>query len=547
MPLTNTIRRVAWLLAALPPLLLSSDGLQAQQGLRRFTLTATGGPLNFVLPFDESFVLVGAASPELDSVVARVRELSPNGCTREQMEAACKSPITFRIPTWTRTPGVKSDSFALIMPALAPNRLYGLCLRRVSRPSKEELERLTTTAMEKLRARTKARDDAIRSAFTKVAMDSIRNEVVRSILAASGGSIRPASGLDTTIPMDEVTRAPLVALMRVHADRHDRQTRLELLTAALIASLRDLKAAHGETLNEAVRRFAVLPVRSRIGVPDDAVGVVQVLARLPADPPGIAAGRIPLAASDLLTPDPLAEQDYWSLAASLAMITNFRETDRALQAALDLLGIAGDPTTVAATSAIIALRGQVANAVIAGLQLRDALMAREALLRSFVGPTALSVVEAVTFVGTSTEGFKTRGGWYLGPDLGFILLPAPGIERIVPTVGLNVYFRPVNRQVPLSVKHPLGYRFSMTIGLLLSSLAEPSQRQDLFGNQSLLTGFGVRVTDGIRLGGGLVWFRARDPEDEVNVSYDLRATYYLSTSLDWDLKEFIGGLGSLFK
>lgn len=546
MPLTNTIRRVAWLLAALPPLLLTSTGLLAQQGLRRFPLTATGGPLSFVLPFDESFVLVGAASPELDSVYGFLVTLPAKGLSADSVNALCNHPGTVRIPTWRRPAGVDPDSFALVMPAMAPNRLHALCLYRSSRLTREDQTALVAKTLDQLRDRTQARDGAIRAAMdlNTAMVDTVRRELIRAIAAAGGAEGRKGSWFDSTVPLTDLTRAPLIVLKRKHVERHDAQVGLDL-------AQRDLRERfeafdQRDALRAALERFRALSYLQQSRAPAEAPGLAEVLARGPADIRGIATGRISLTASDL-SAGPVPEPNFWSATEVQLMITNLQATDASLRAALDLLDLVPDPASLRAMDAIKELRQRVTGTVLSAFRLRDAIAQRDATLKSFLGRVGLAVEDNLVFLGSSTETFETRGGWYLGPDLGFALLPVAGIERIVPTVGLNVYFQPVNRRVPLSVKGNFGYRFSVTIGLLLSSLAEPNRRQDLFGSQSLFTGVGMRVTDGLRIGTGFTWFRGRDPGNDVDETYVLRVTPYFSTSLDWDLRGFLGGLGTLFK
>jgi hypothetical protein len=109
-------------------------------------------------------------------------------------------------------------------------------------------------------------------------------------------------------------------------------------------------------------------------------------------------------------------------------------------------------------------------------------------------------------------------------------------------MGTNIYFRPVNRNAPLrslgSFRQTFSRRFSLTLGLTLSSIADDTSaggtQNDLFGNQSLMLGAGLRITDAMRLGTGAIVFKEDDPspliaEEKLNVSY------YLSLSFDIDV------------
>src|SRR6185503_8879409 len=154
----------------------------------------------------------------------------------------------------------------------------------------------------------------------------------------------------------------------------------------------------------------------------------------------------------------------------------------------------------------------------------------------------------------STLGnFTTSQKNYISLDAG--LSWAPELEEVVPYLGTNIYFRPVNRNAPLSslgnFRQTFSRRFSMTFGLTASSIADESSaggtQTDLFGNQSLMLGAGLRVTDAMRLGAGAIVFKEDDPSPLINEE-KLNTSYYLSLSFDIDVvslfaKPFASALG----
>jgi hypothetical protein len=71
-------------------------------------------------------------------------------------------------------------------------------------------------------------------------------------------------------------------------------------------------------------------------------------------------------------------------------------------------------------------------------------------------------------------------------------------------------------------------------------------RDNLFGNQALLAGAGLRITDTIRLGAGALLFKEKDPNPLIT-RFRVASTYYFSLSFDLNVaKAFKGGLGGLF-
>ena len=76
--------------------------------------------------------------------------------------------------------------------------------------------------------------------------------------------------------------------------------------------------------------------------------------------------------------------------------------------------------------------------------------------------------------------------------------------------------------------------------------SDPQTRDNLFGNQALLVGAGLRMTDTIRLGAGALVFKAKD-RNPLNSSFHVATTYYFTLSFDLNVaKAFKGGLGGLF-
>jgi hypothetical protein len=154
-----------------------------------------------------------------------------------------------------------------------------------------------------------------------------------------------------------------------------------------------------------------------------------------------------------------------------------------------------------------------------------------------------SVVKSVFVInGSSVGDFDTNSSWYVSADPG--LAWAPGIEKIVPYTGTNIYFRPVNRDTPLRLRSSFGRRFALSIGLTLGSVSEAGKRGDLFGSQALLVGFGYRITDAIRVSGGGLVFQKEDPNPLISHKR-LGAVPYFSMSFDWDVKKLTSVLSGI--
>jgi hypothetical protein len=152
--------------------------------------------------------------------------------------------------------------------------------------------------------------------------------------------------------------------------------------------------------------------------------------------------------------------------------------------------------------------------------------------------------------GSTTGNFATSQSNYVSADAGILF--APGLSESASYIGMNFYFRPVNKDADLRQFGSFSRRFAVTLGLTVQSLADGGNgttqtRQDLFGSQSLVLGAGLRVTNSFRLSGGAVVFKKKNSDPLVS-KYDLGASYYFSISFDLNVaRAFQGGLGNLFK
>ena len=151
----------------------------------------------------------------------------------------------------------------------------------------------------------------------------------------------------------------------------------------------------------------------------------------------------------------------------------------------------------------------------------------------------------VIIYGNTLGSFKTQQRRYISADFGFAF--AADLDKTIPYVGTNIYFRPVNKNAPLSQRGGFGRRFALNLGLTVSSIADssPETRKDLFGSNSLLIGAGWRLTDSLRIGGGAILFEGDDPNPLIE-DFSLTTSYYVSISFDWDVLSFFRNFGTLF-
>jgi hypothetical protein len=233
------------------------------------------------------------------------------------------------------------------------------------------------------------------------------------------------------------------------------------------------------------------------------------------------------------------------LEASLPILTSIPDADRtAIQ------------TLLAAAGPIRSARNQVDALVNLTARMRADLSARDQALTSLSTLVSVEARKVVVVDGTTVADFRTAQSWYIAMDAGFAYYFRIG--TMTPYVGANIYFRPVNKDAPLSLVDSFGRRFSLTFGITLNSIeqqgdngttvpAASKTRFDLLqNNRSLLLGAGLRVSQSLRVSGGVLVLKEKDTNPLIS-KQSVATVPYVSFSLDFDVASALkGGLGALF-
>ncbi len=152
----------------------------------------------------------------------------------------------------------------------------------------------------------------------------------------------------------------------------------------------------------------------------------------------------------------------------------------------------------------------------------------------------------VTMPGITSAEFVTRGEWYITADLGFACILLKPTAQIRPYLGVNFNIFPINRQADYSLFKSIKAKnikyflrgISVVTGVSVMALGTTEKYTDLFGTTSLLTGAGLRITDGLRLTLGSFW-SYRKPANVLTDNKKLVSDFYASLSLDWDLRNWL--------
>jgi hypothetical protein len=151
---------------------------------------------------------------------------------------------------------------------------------------------------------------------------------------------------------------------------------------------------------------------------------------------------------------------------------------------------------------------------------------------------------------TYNPDFVTNSKFYINLDVGFAYVWR--IDRAMAYSGFNIYFRPVDKTIPLSSYSGwdvITTRTSLLIGISLSSVAKANVRKGLIGDNAFILGGGFKLNPFLKVNGGWFMHYRYDPDPLVTQnSYHFSMSPFVSLSLDLDVKPLFSGLSdSIFK
>jgi hypothetical protein len=546
-------------------------------GFAEIGVNLNAGTFDRVLPFDVPIRICGAVPAGSTNVsvqyaVSKTANLSVDAnCNLLAPAGAQWLPAT---PISGRLDGT---TFRVILPPLDADRYYSFCFRRRAQIPPDVAAAFKPKAREVL---DQGLAQVTSGDLTAEQSQKLRVQLYQGLLDAAGADVAVVQGtvFDTTPGYDELRGTGkfhgLVQSVLDPQRRRDRivegnaRTGIPPLSEQQLALQQALQAVPGsKALSDLLTRIeAEAPttpsLREMLAGRDLTAGVA--LAHADDEHLFLAAfGREPGAPPpNLEDPDQAASlaNSYAASSQALSALAGLVRKAIQMPPAIPLqtplsaddakaLGDLVDPAKGAlprAANLAFALSGLAEN-------LQTALVERSAALDQLADKVKLEVAGVEVVDGSTTGNFATSQTNYISADAGLVF--APTLKQGVTYVGMNFYWRPVNKDANLSqlgnFRQTFTRRFSNTLGLTVQSLADGGSgaaqtRQDLFGSQSLVLGAGVRITNSFRFSGGAVVFRKKDRNPLVS-SYSLATTYYLSLSFDLNVaKAFQGGLGGLF-
>jgi hypothetical protein len=198
---------------------------------------------------------------------------------------------------------------------------------------------------------------------------------------------------------------------------------------------------------------------------------------------------------------------------------------------------------VSRTGEVAQARGFAARLAGAVTSLQTEIGQRDQALDDLARQVKETAVSDVWVDATTTGNASTFQRYYISLDLGFLY--SWNVSKLVPYAGTNIYFVPINTNVPLSQKGGFGRRFSVTLGYTLQSIADQRTRDDFAGSGALVAGAGFRVTESIRFGAGALLFYKKNSNPLIT-GETVAAAPYVSFSFDVNVAKSFSKIGQVF-
>lgn len=522
----------------------------------------TGG----VLPFDTPFAFTGTVSDRTRKIVARYSEVDPTGQLTSAMDVPASAGSAKGSPlVWERDPitTIAANAvvpFRLVTGELTAKKYYVFTFDIQADPKPEDITKFTARSRTIIAA---VFDDLNSLDIQAQVFPAIRDQLQKQLVSAAGSGFQinaPGTIFDSGATWDQIGKDFQEVILL--GGGHSQSLKLLILgdRSVNVPGLNDKVSAAGRSLAPALalgRKVVDGLVSQGTAIPAERADVVAFV-RLAdfqvaevvrgADPDAITA-KLAITGVPSMSELDAREAGYRK---SIERTAEVRQWIRQLETAGTLqqlvtanLITATDRTNATADAGPLSqAERDLGNARQQINTIRVYLNDRTQLLDRLVELLQIVAVSSVTVTSSTVGTYDTFANYHVAADAG--LLYAPDIEQVLPYIGANFYFRPINRDVPLAHRGGFGRRFSVTLALTTQSLADTAAgRDDLFGDQALVVGAGYRITDIFRIGGGVIGYRRNDP-NPFQTSTGVAVKPYAALSFDWRLASTFQGLKSLF-
>lgn len=533
----------------------------ADTGFAEVVVNLQAGTIDRVLPFDVPIRFCGGLATGAKRVTLQYVSDRKNP---PQVDDDCRGPggvpITW-LPAAPIDGRISGTTFRTVIPRLEAQRYYAFCFRSESEVTPEAAAAFRPIAREAL-------DTALapisRGDLSAEESEALRKRLLAALLAQmrSDQAIAPGTLFDSRAPHNDLADRFNGRIRQVLEPQLRRNAFLQTYATLQFDLAQALRGLQSDPAVGRLTAALAAPSDPNLAALSNAFRGVLDTMEMSSDAIARAAQGLDPAASGGETLDATLDP-----ATAGAIAGRYDALAQALAGFPELVRRASGPGGVelsaadaAALQPLIVPQGPAARAGALAATLSSiatnvqaSLAARASALDLLASEVALRAVGAQIVDASSTGGFETFQNYYVSADAG--LVAAPELDAVVSYIGVNLYLRPVNKNAPLrqlgSFRQTFSRRFAFTLGLTVQSLADDDNgngptRQDLFANQSMLIGGGLRITDMIRLGGGALVFKKDDPSPLIT-RFETAVSYYLTVSFDLNVaRAFKGGLGGLF-
>jgi hypothetical protein len=174
--------------------------------------------------------------------------------------------------------------------------------------------------------------------------------------------------------------------------------------------------------------------------------------------------------------------------------------------------------------------------------------ARDELMTQLIEEVALTNAYEASALNTSYDpNFVNNSSFYITLDIGIPYVAR--VDRVIMYSGVNIYFRPIDKSIPLSRYKTLSWtRASLLLGVSLSSIEKAHERKGLIGSNALVLGLGYRILPFLKINAGTFCHYRYDINPVIDESrYHFSTSPFIGLSIDADIKQFFAAFGTPFQ
>lgn len=484
------------------------------------------GSFDRVLPFDVPFWIDGEVPGSFNHVEVRYRALDKKGdsCAdaarwANAATAVWQLPAAFAAPPGTAPPPTQTFRVTVTRP-LDPERLYCFLFAPKIDPPRGLVEQVVGEATSEASDAARASDDG------HAYLADVWSRAQAKLLARLGASHLQAAGEIQAAPLTALSDEQQARLKDEAQDVVDKKGEVRTVNQQFVAQSQKLDAAADATQGQ-VGAETVPQLGFQLSSQLDAVLETT---------PGIEGDGPRVTTEETFSPEEAAQ-----------LVEQTREKLRLLEETFGADRLQQQVDQRSVPDAVLTRAWNVRELSQGQVKLAEQLAAVHSKLHAEqqeVGDLLSDYIDGITMSGTTSSlSPSTQFSNYVSGDVG--LLYGPDIEEVVPYVGVNFYFRPINKAAPVRGGLFSKQRVALTIGLTLTADFEDAQgtRQPLFSSQALLVGGGIRLTPSLRFGAGALLFRKTDPNPLADDT-SLGVSGYVSLTFDVNVVKLFGQVGT---